>query len=315
MIRKFISPSAVAEGTGTSECNMTQTYQASAFAMPDNACDCHVHIFDADRFPLSADRIYTPDHAPVAALKHHLAQLSFRRAVLVQASPYGTDNNCILDGVAQLGQDRARAVAVIDDSFSDDDLARMHDAGVRGIRLNLRTHGDVDAKTIAAQLDHAVKRIAHLGWHIQVFTTLANIALLSDQLAALPVTLVLDHMCCLDAAGDVTQPGFAQLCDLLACDHVYLKLSALYRVSTAPGYGDAQPFVQALFAARPDRMLWGSDWPHTMPAAGTVRSPDKIEYFRPEDNGRALNLVAQWAGDPAIVNAMLVDNPERLYWR
>ncbi|AUG53820.1 amidohydrolase family protein [Thalassospira marina] len=294
---------------------MTQTYQAMAFTVPENACDCHVHVFDAGRFPLSADRVYTPDHAPLSALEAHLAQLSFRRAILVQASPYGTDNACILDAIEGMGQDRARAVAVIDDSFGDEDLARLHGAGVRGIRLNLRTHGDVDAQSVAAQLDHAVQRVLALGWHIQIYTTLGNIALLEDKLAALPVDLVLDHMCCLDAAGDLTQTGFDSLCRLLACGHVYLKLSALYRVSRQPGYGEVQPFIEKLFTTRPDRMLWGSDWPHTMPAPGTVRSPDKIEHFRPEDNGQALNLVAQWAGDPAIVKAMLVDNPERLYWR
>lgn len=289
-------------------------YTPPAFKVPSGACDCHVHVFDSARFPFAEDRVYTPDEAPLDALRTHLQKLHMERVVLVQPSPYGADNRCLLDAMQTLGPHRARGVAVAGLDVSAAQLRQWHQAGVRGLRVNLETYGKADPAQVARRLQIIAEQIAQQGWHLQMYTNLDTIKALAGSLSTLPVPVVLDHFGSLRAGAELDQPGFPELLQLLRDGHAYVKLSALYRVSNAPGYDDVQPFVETLVATRPDRLIWASDWPHTIPAPGTHRTRKGIEYFRAEDDGRALNLVAGWIADPARLNAILVDNPTRLYW-
>lgn len=293
----------------------TTPYATPAVAIPAKACDCHVHVFDPQRFPYAEERVYTPDEAPLPALREHLQRLHFERVILVQPSPYGSDNSCMLDALRQLGPERARGVAVVAEAPEPRVLQALHADGVRGLRLNLETFGkQPDPTRVAAAMQTLARAIADLGWHLQLYTNLATVAALAPTLQRLPVPVVLDHFGHLDAAAGQQQPGYAALLELLASGRLYVKLSALYRVSTQSGYADVAPFVTRLAKTRPDRLLWATDWPHTMPAPGTRRSREGIEHFREEDDGFALDQVLRWVGDPQLQRQVLVDNPDQLYW-
>jgi predicted TIM-barrel fold metal-dependent hydrolase len=189
-------------------------------------------------------------------------------------------------------------------------LADMHAAGVRGVRVNLESYGESDPAVARRHLQHAAERVAPLGWHVQTYTNLAILAALHDTILKLPTTLVIDHFGRPQAALGITQSGFEQFLALLRSGKIYVKISAPYRISQQPHYSDAAPIARAIIAANPDRIVWGSDWPH--PGAAK-RDPAVIEPFRPEDNGQALNRLAEWTKDRTEVQKILVDNPARLY--
>lgn len=286
------------------------THTAPVFAVPNGACDCHVHIFGPDaRFPLSPKRLYTPGPASIEDLLAMHRALHIDRVVVVHPSAYGLDNSCTVDAVRKLG-DRARGVAVVDEATTDAMLADMHAAGVRGVRVNLESYGESDPAVARRSLTWAAKRVAPLGWHVQTYTNIAILAALQDTILALPTTLVVDHFGRAQASGGTAQPGFEQLLELLRSGKVYVKISAPYRISQQLHYTDAAPLARTMIAANPDRIVWGSDWPH--PGANR-RDPAVIEPFRPEDNGAALNRLAEWITSAAELRKILVDNPARLY--
>jgi predicted TIM-barrel fold metal-dependent hydrolase len=277
-------------------------------------CDCHTHIFPpAEQFPFAAKRNYTPAVATLEALDALHRAMGVDRVVLAHPSPYGTDNTSMLYALESWGPARGRGVAVIDESFTLETLKKFHSAGVRGVRVNLETHGHNDPTSAAKQLRAAAEQVAPLGWHVQVYTNLDVIAGMQDTIRALPTPLVVDHFGKLDANKPLSQPGFDALCTLVQSGKVYVKLSAPYRISELPGYPDGETFARALINANPDRMVWGTDWPHPMPPKGVKRDPKVIEYFRPEDDFTALTRIAQWAGDPITVKKVLVDNAAHLY--
>jgi predicted TIM-barrel fold metal-dependent hydrolase len=280
-----------------------------SFTVPAGACDCHVHIFGPDaQFPLSRKRLYTPGPASIEDLLALHDALHIDRDVIVHPSPYGADNAVSVDAVRKLGQ-RARGVAVIDDTTTDAMLDDMHDAGIRGVRVNLESYGESDPAVAGRHLQQAAARVSRLGWHVQTYTNLGVLAALHDIIEKLPVPLVVDHFGRPKAALGTDQPGFAEFLDLLRSGKVYVKISAPYRISQLPDYPDAAPIARAMIAANPDRILWGTDWPH--PGAAK-RDPAVIEPFRPEDNGAALNRLTAWASESER-KKILVDNPARLY--
>jgi predicted TIM-barrel fold metal-dependent hydrolase len=277
-------------------------------------CDCHTHIFPpAEQFPFAAKRNYTPAVASLEALDALHAAMGVERVVLAHPSPYGTDNTSMLYALESWGPLRGRGVAVIDESFSLDTLKKFHVAGVRGVRVNLETHGHNDPDSAAHQLRAAAEQVAPLGWHVQVYTNLDVIAGMQDTIRQLPTPLVVDHFGKLDASKPLTQPGFDALCTLVQSGKVYVKLSAPYRISELPDYPDGEAFAHALIRANPERMVWGTDWPHPMPPKGVKRDPHVIEHARPEDDFTALTRIAKWAGDPVTVKKVLVNNAARLY--
>jgi predicted TIM-barrel fold metal-dependent hydrolase len=189
----------------------------------------------------------------------------------------------------------------------------MHRAGVRGVRVNLESQGQHDPAVARHQLEEAAARVAPLGWHVQTYTTLPVLVSLADAILALPTTLVIDHFGRSSAALGPGQPGFDVLVGLARAGKAYVKLSGAYRISDHPDSADAAALAQALVDAAPDRMLWGTDWPHPGGGQGAARSPDVVEPFSPIDDGRALNRLREWIGDTARLRKILVDNPARLY--
>ena len=305
------------EGSGTDMRGRTimasQPQTAVGFAVPAGACDCHVHVFgSAAEFPFAARRGYTPPPASSAELLALQRALRLSRVVIVQPSVYGSDNSCTLDGMRRLGA-RARGVAVIDAATSKAALNRMHRAGIRGVRVNLATAGESDPAQARRNLAAAVAQVAPLGWHVQVYTELSVIAALADEVPRLGVPIVFDHFGGAQAAGGIDQPGFAALLALVGGGHAYVKVSAAYRSSEkAPAYDDVAPLARALIAANPERILWGTDWPHPH-AALPGAALDRITPSYDIDDGLALNQLRVWAPAAALRRKILVENPARLY--
>lgn len=287
-------------------------HEGPAFSAPPGACDCHVHVFGpAARFPYAPGRSYTPGDASLADLLTLHRHLGIERVVIVQASPYGSDNACTLDALARIGPN-ARAVAVIDPGIDDASLAAMQAAGVRGVRINLESAGQHDPAVARDLLTAAARRVAPLGWHVQVYTGLPVLVALEPAIRALPVPLVVDHFGRASAAAGIADPGFGVLCDLLADGRIWVKLSAPHRISQAADCTDAAPLARALIEANPDQVVWGSDWPHPGGTPGSRRA-DVIEPFDPVDDGRALNRLVGWTRGGDDLARILVDNPARLY--
>jgi predicted TIM-barrel fold metal-dependent hydrolase len=291
-----------------------QPATAPDFDVPAGACDCHTHIFgDPQSFSFFAGRVYTPPTAlpdEMAAL--HRA-LRIRRVVMVTPSVYGTDNSTTLYGLRARGAD-ARGVAVIDEKTSQRDLDALAAAGVCGIRLNLSTDGTNDPALARQRLAAMLPRASARNWHVQIFTNLAVIAGIKELVLGAPVPIVLDHFGGARAARGPAQPGFADLVELVRCGKAYVKISGAYRASAqAPEYPDVTPLARALIAANPERVVWGTDWPHTNSTTPPGRRVTDVTPFLAIDDGRLMNQLPVWAPDAATRQAILVDNPARLY--
>ena len=280
------------------------------FAVPPGACDCHVHVFgDPQKFPFASDRVYTPPGASVDDLRALQASLGFERVVIVTPSVYGLDNSCTADAIRQLGN-RARGVAVIDASTPASLLDELAAGGFRGARLNLETVGQADPDAIKRLIDGVADAVRQRNWHLQFNTRMSVIDALKDHLSGVGVPIVFDHFGRAQAALGTSQPGFAALLDLVKAGHAYVKISAAYRSSQkTPDFADVTPIAPAIVAANPDRVVWGTNWPHP----GRGASPTAIAPPYPADDGLMLNLLARWVPDPAIRKKILVDNPARLY--
>jgi 2-pyrone-4,6-dicarboxylate lactonase len=271
-----------------------------AFAPPPGACDAHCHVFGpAARFPFAPTRAYTPPDAGVDELRRLHDRLGLDRAVVVQASCHGTDNAALVDALRQ-GEGRYAGVAMIDDTTGDDELAELHEAGVRGARVNFVAHlgGAPDLE----QFDRMVARLATRGWHVVLHFDAADLATYAGLLDRMPCPYVIDHMARVDATAGLDQAPLRALLGLLADDRCWVKVSGAERLTGGgpPPYDDVVPFARALIAAAPDRVLWGTDWPHP-----------NVRHM--PDDGDLVDLLAEFAPDEATRNRILVDNPERLY--
>lgn len=271
--------------------------------LPPGATDCHCHVFeDPVRHPWGAQRSYTPRLADRHAYAALCRSLGLERTVQVSASVYGADNRLTLDLIAELGQDRARGVAGIAASTTQAELHALHDGGMRGVRVStlVKGYGGSDAMASIAA------RIQPLGWHLQLhFERAAEIAALEASLLRLPVPLVFDHLGCVRGSEGVDHAGFqAMLRILQRRDDCWVKVSSWYRRSDAePGCEDMRPLVQALVDARPDRLVFGTNWPHPAlfaPAQVPVDA-DLVDQF------------CDWVPDVRVRQAILVDNPAWLY--
>jgi predicted TIM-barrel fold metal-dependent hydrolase len=270
------------------------------YAAPPLACDAHCHVFGpAERFPYAPERRYTPPDAPkekLAALHRHLG---LERAVLVQASCHGRDNRAMLDAIATSGG-KWRGVAMVGRDVTDGELERLHAGGVRGVRFNFVQHlggaPDLDA------VNGVLARIAPLGWHVVLHLDAEDIGTYRGFLDALRLPFVVDHMGRVAAAHGVDQAPFRQLLELMRNPLAWVKVSGAERVSSAgPPFHDAVPFAAALIEAAPDRVLWGTDFPHP-----------NVKWM-PND-GELVNLFPRFCADEAVRRKVLVDNPTRLYW-
>jgi predicted TIM-barrel fold metal-dependent hydrolase len=285
-----------------------------SFKVPRGACDCHTHIFcDPQRFPFWCGRTYTPEAATVNETRALHRALHVERIVVVNASVYGSDNSCMADALRQLGH-RARGIALIDEHTSGAQLDVLGHVGVRGIRLNFVTPGVPDPPIVRQRFQTAVKQLAGRDWHIQIFARLATIAELRDDIMASPLPVVLDHFGGARASLGVSQPGFDVLVKLIRSEKAYVKISGAYRVSDrAPDYSDVTSLAQALIAANPQRVLWGTDWPHPDSSRVPGRRAIDIAPLLQIDDGRLFNQLPVWAPDANVRRTILVENPARLY--
>lgn len=266
--------------------------------LPPGSVDCHSHVFGpVDRYPYVANRGYTPPDASLADYRRMLGTMGFDRAVIVQPSVLGTDNRATMDAVATMGG-AFRAVVVVDPTISDAELQALDEGGARGVRFNLNNPGGLPLEAVEA----VARRIAPLGWHLQFFADLNLRPELVELMRRQPVPVVVDHMGHLRPERGLADPGAKALLALLGEGRAWVKVSGAYRCSSAAvPYRDTTAIARALIEAAPDRVVFGTDWPH----------PD---YRRPMPNdGDLVDLFNAWVPDPDQRRRILVDNPARLY--
>ncbi|MEU2767096.1 amidohydrolase family protein [Streptomyces diastaticus] len=279
------------------------------FALPPGSVDAHCHVFGpAAEFPFASERKYTP----VDASKHDLFalrdHLGVTRNVIVQATCHGADNSALVDALRTAG-DLARGVATVRPDVSDGELRRLHDAGVRGVRFNF-VRRLVDAAPTEA-LEAVVRRVAPLGWHVVLYFEAADLPGLESFFASLPVPLVIDHMGRPDVTRSADGPEFARFLRFVEANDVWVKVSCPERLTaTGPraldgerdAYRDVVPFARKVVDTFTDRVLWGTDWPH----------PNLKDHM--PDDGLLVDHIPRVATTPDRRQALLVDNPMRLYW-
>ena len=282
------------------------------FPIPADACDCHMHVFgDPSVFPGKAGHSYLPSPASLADWRLSFTSLGVGRAVVIQPSCYGHDNNCTVGAIAELG-DRARGMASIASDIDDVALAALHTAGIRGVRINAKSEGLREPDTIRRHIVAIAERIAPLGWHIQMYVAGPVVRLIADTIRTVRCPVVLDHMGGIRA--DHAEADLRIVRGLLQEGRCWVKLSGAYRVSRLPtGYDDTLPIARALLRANPDNVVWGSDWPHTAEHAGRPQSAPKPIAFRAIKPASLLRLLAAQCEDERRYNRVLVDNPARLY--
>jgi 2-pyrone-4,6-dicarboxylate lactonase len=274
-----------------------------AFVPPPGAVDAHCHVFGpGDEFPYAPERKYTPCDAGKAQLFALRDFLGFERNVIVQATCHGADNRALVDAL-RASEGRARGVATVRDTVTDAELAELHAAGVRGVRFNF-VRRLVDPKP-DAYYRAIIERIAPLGWHVVIYFEAADLAERWDFFTSLPTTVVVDHMGRPDVRLPVEGPEFQRFVRLMdEHPNVWSKVSCPERLSVSgpPGYDDVVPFARYLVERFPDRVLWGTDWPH----------PNMTSHM--PDDGKLVDFVPRIAATAELQRKLLVDNPMRLYW-
>lgn len=272
--------------------------EAPRLVAPPGAVDCHHHIYGSS-YPINAAAALRPPDATVADYRLLQRRLGLHRHVVVQPSTYGTNNQGVLDALAAFGEE-ARGIAVCDTSVTDAELARMDRAGIRGLRFIASLPGGVPTD----MMEPLSARVSELGWHVQIVMGGDEIAARRDLLARLRSPVVFDHMGHIPQPQGVDHPAFAVIRTMLDRGRTWVKLSGAYIDSKVgpPGYDDVAPLARALVAAAPERILWGSDWPHpTMPADN-----------KPDD-AILLDLLQVWVPDERLRHAILVGNPAACY--
>jgi D-galactarolactone isomerase len=263
---------------------------------PANACDCHMHIYDA-KYPVDPKATLKPADALVADYKLLQKRIGTSRNVVVTPSTYGTDNRVTLDAIAQIGP-TARGVAVVDATVTDAELKRLNGLGIRGIRFNLVQAG----ATTAEMIEPLSRRVNDLGWHIQIHMKGEQIAGIEDLLLRVPSPIVFDHLGRLAQPNALDNPGFKTISKLIDKGRTWVKLSGAYQDTKVgpPTYSDTVAVARAYIKAAPERMVWASDWPHP------------TEKDKPDD-AVLFGLLAEWAPDEAMRTRILVQNPATLY--
>jgi 2-pyrone-4,6-dicarboxylate lactonase len=269
------------------------------FTPPPLACDAHCHVFGpAAKFPYDPKAAYTPQDAPFEALQQLHSTLGFQRAVIVHASCHGADMRVTLDAIARSGG-RYRGTAIIDSSYSEKDFERMHEGGIRAVRFNFVRH--LGGRPDMAFFRKTVDRLQALGWHLILHLDAQDLIEFADLFSKLPVPFVIDHMGRIKAADGLEQPPFKTLLGFLKNENAWVKICGAERVSSkGPPFTDAVPFGRALVEAAPDRVLWGTDWPHP-----------NVKWM--PDDAALVDLFPLMAPEPALQRKILVENPARLY--
>jgi D-galactarolactone isomerase len=303
--RKFLLGAAALTALRINQSRAQQAVPNSAgtelprLKVPANACDCHMHASDGARFPPPQPGRMQPN-GTIADYRLLQKRIGTSRTIIVTPTAYLTDNRVTLDAVAQLAP-QARGVAVIHPGITDAELKILHEGGIRGIRF---TQNDpATATTSIDMIEPLAGRVNELGWHVQIHMRPDQIADAADLWPRLPARIVFDHMGRLQGSG-TDHPAFAVIRGLIDKGRTWVKISGAYIESRVgpPTYADATGVAQAFVKAAPERMLWGSDWPH----------PSLDLAHKPDDAG-LLDLLAEWAPDDATRHRILVENPEALY--
>lgn len=268
-------------------------------ALPPGACDSHVHVFASEaRYPHVDRPHYTLPDGPLAKLQAMAHALGLQRFVIVQPSFYGTDNRCMLDALDAAGA-RARGVAMVDESIAEAELRAMHARKVRALRLDLFLRSGLGTEAIAAYVRRSAARVAPLGWHLQFYTPGWVVRDLIPMLPDIEVDYVIDHMGYMLESDGLTRADFDRLLAAMQRGRGWMKLSGPYRLAKDGNYERLRPLARAIVEAIPDRVVWGSDWPHI---------PDGAR-----DTGMLANLLADWIPEDDLRRRILVDNPARLF--
>jgi D-galactarolactone isomerase len=273
---------------------------------PPHASDCHIHIYNPARFPFppnpnAAPMRGAPSRAAVPQYRMLQSRTGTTRVVIVTPRNYVTDNRATVDAIAQLGAD-ARGVAVLHPTVTDAELKKLNDGGIRGIRFSL---GDPALSVVTpAMIEPLAKRVAALGWHIQFNMGGEQIVELADVLRRLPTQMVFDHLATPPLPAGIAHPSHGIVRGLLDQGRAWVKLSGAYSNSTIgpPSYPEAATIARDFVRTAPERLVWGSDWPH--PSLPDDHKPDDAMLF---------DLLSAWVSDEAIRNRVLVRNPETLY--
>lgn len=269
--------------------------------LPLHACDTHAHIYaPPDRYPYSPRRAYDPALVTLDDYFHLLDVLGVERAVIVNPSTYGNENGPTLDAIAQSGG-RFRGVAVLTPDVTDNEIARLHDGGMRGLRVTTLTGGGTRAEHLATLAD----KVKDLRWVMQVHLhNIDDLEAVAPLLAKLPIRYLIDHFGRARGGQGVDHPQFRHLLRLLRDDErCWVKLCSFYRLSDSgpPAYADMVPMAQALIAACPDRLVWGTNWPHPQ------------QYDGMPNDGELLDAMQAWTRDASILRKIFTDNPARLF--
>lgn len=282
------------EGDLTNRMGFIRETRRPRLASFPGACDCHMHIFGPyDTYPLSAERALTPSEALYDDYVPMIRTIGVERVIVVQPSIFGTDNRCTLDSSERLG-DASRAVVAIEGDIAEEEVAAMHARGARGVRINPAVRGGLPL----AQFAPVAERIKPYGWHIQFFIDARTLPDLADTISRLDIPVVFDHMARIQEDSGIEEEGFRLLLDLMRDGKAWVKLSsALY----APDDALAER-AHCLVEANPDRVVWGTDWPHAGFKAPTM------------NDGDLFDLLGVWARDEATRRRILVDNPTALYF-
>lgn len=270
----------------------------AAFVMPPDACDAHCHVFGPQAvFPYAPERPYTPQDATKEDLARLHRRLGISRTVIIQPACYGTDHSALLDAIAD-DPGRRRGIAILDARADEDEVARLHEGGVRGVRFNFVGH--LGERPDAGTIGKIVDLVGPFGWHVALHLNADDLSA-NAQIFELPVPIVIDHMARLDAAAGLDQRPLCDLLRLLDRENCWIKVSGADRVSARRGtLDDAAQMASILLEAAPDRVLWGTDWPHP-----------NVAYL-PDDELLA-QLVPTIARTRDKRRRMLIDNPQRLY--
>ncbi len=277
-----------------------------AFTAPANACDAHFHVFgSAEQYPYGSDNLrYAPPVAPLSEYLRLAAHLGLTRYVFVQPSAYGRDNRCMLDAMQQVGVAHCRGIVDIDENAPDALLAEMDAAGVRGVRINYSPIHPFEAglaQKMTPRIERLAARCAELGWHLDFLLPGWLTAELMPLMKSLKLPFSMAHRGMNLGKDGVDAPGFQALLELVnhGDRNAYVKLTGIYRMSKVPQFADADPLARALMQAAPDRLIWGSDYPHL-----SFGEHSSVELF---------NLLARWTDDEKIRKMILTDNPQRLF--
>ncbi|MGH8726036.1 MAG: amidohydrolase family protein [Burkholderiales bacterium] len=269
------------------------------FKPPPLACDAHCHVFGpAAKFPYDPKAAYTPADAPFEGLKELHERLGLQRAVIVHASCHGADMRVTLDAIRR-SKGRYRGTAIVDPSVSDRQFQQMHDGGIRGVRFNFVRH--LGGRPDMGFFKKTVGRLRDMGWHLILHLDADDLVEFESAFRKLPVPFVIDHMGRMKAQDGLQQPPFKVLLEAMKASNCWVKISGAERVSSGgPPFTDAVPFARALIEAAPDRILWGTDWPHP-----------NVKWM--PDDAALVDLFPLMAPEPELQEKILVQNPARLY--